>query len=710
MTSLKRKLILWPFVAFVLACLFLNLSLHLDLDDVQKVYVVEDRLYGVYEDKGNLYGFHSLVDGSDTQTTFLTSQLGEDTFTQLEDFRFTMGQWQAVLQTNQLDGSGLYTIESLYFTMGEELSADSIAQEYPLVYGENGGLSIEGVSSLKLSLESLFEAFLPLWLFFLSLSFLVYIVYHMILRYCLTLSTIAIFLLASMLLAVFFTEHQVDSIYKESIENYEKMQLLLLCAYYDETSYDSLLKDADASYPVRDIYTQEGDILTTSQDVIGIDNDIILVSDEGYLIYGSDETSFSPEEMGAMDYALEENTIYSITHGELYHEDSFTVYVPLQNSQGDFDALYRATYFYDMYQSSDVSESIGNRLQYVLLFIIVVTLILVAFFLLPVIAMNSAIAKTGKYHSKKTGLSEIRKLGEILTELSQLSQRELSQISKLKESYEEYLPKDMVALFPENEGMALSPGDKIQVERPVLLLETKDFLQKQEDLPHHESFAFLSHMMGAIEPLVGSHGGFISQSGGGSFMAMFREDTSASTLLDCGNAIARSIAKERIQLGGEDVSYGIFLDHASLEIGVVGGEKRKEFLQLSPQLEKAKNILHWATAYQTGLLMGASLQEKLILEKSQMENRYVGRIDDTAIYEVFISQSEEQQRLKRQSLKLFHEGLVLEETGSLEKARDCFIAVLKQNREDRLAFYHFSLCNDKLQTMAEESPALTATY
>ena len=142
-----------------------------------------------------------------------------------------------------------------------------------------------------------------------------------------------------------------------------------------------------------------------------------------------------------------------------------------------------------------------------------------------------------------------------------------------------------------------------------------------------------------------------------------------------------------LTMAGENISFGTGIVCGDLHIGIIGDEERMEIRAVSPEMTFAQSLQKISGIYHLGILIDGDTLERLDLT---MENiRLFGYVDDAEkqIYEVFEGQKSDIVMLKSITKADF-------EAGDDSLAKDCFIRVLRKNKDDLAAGRYLVLCGE----------------
>ena len=157
-----------------------------------------------------------------------------------------------------------------------------------------------------------------------------------------------------------------------------------------------------------------------------------------------------------------------------------------------------------------------------------------------------------------------------------------------------------------------------------------------------------------------------------------------------------------LTMTGENISFGTGIVCGDLHIGIIGDEERMEIRAVSPEMTFAQSLQKISSIYHLGILIDGDTLERLDLT---IENiRLFGYVDDAEkqIYEVFEGQKSDIVMLKSITKADFEAGVRHFQAGEYSLAKDCFIRVLRKNKDDLAAGRYLVLCGEPAEVKEKE--------
>ena len=249
----------------------------------------------------------------------------------------------------------------------------------------------------------------------------------------------------------------------------------------------------------------------------------------------------------------------------------------------------------------------------------------------PVTELLSNMQKTGD--GKTTNYSivrtndEIGRLAEGYNLMSQRIKNYIDDINQLNNSYYRFVPKQFLEFLDKKNITDIHLGDQVQKEMTVMFSDIRLFTQISENMTPRDSFNFINHYLGYMEPVISRNNGFIDKYIGDAIMALFAE--SVDDALDAAIEMRAKLHEfnDDMKLSGkEPINNGIGINTGNLMLGIVGGKGRLEGTVISDHVNLASRLEGLTKKYGTSILIS---QDTLI--KINNPERYQFRFLDTVI-------------------------------------------------------------------------------
>ena len=234
-------------------------------------------------------------------------------------------------------------------------------------------------------------------------------------------------------------------------------------------------------------------------------------------------------------------------------------------------------------------------------------------------------------------------------------------------------------------------GDQVSRTGAVLFSDIRGYTSLAEDMSPEQTFAFLNAYLGRMGPVIQRHGGFVNQFYGDGIMALFLDK--ADRALKAAISMIQTLQMyndERQDKDRQPLRIGIGLHIGSLMMGMIGDDKRLDTGLVADTVNTSSRIEGLTKQFGVDILISGAIYDQL--EKPEdFQLRYLGEVQAKGkeeiirLYECFDGGTNEQMRLKKESLDLFQQGVKHYHEGNFSQAKVVFSEVCKRNPEDRSA-------------------------
>lgn len=271
-------------------------------------------------------------------------------------------------------------------------------------------------------------------------------------------------------------------------------------------------------------------------------------------------------------------------------------------------------------------------------------------------------------------------------------------ISQMNEAYSRFVPNQFLEFLGKENFVDIQLGDQVQKEMSVLFSDIRGFTELSEDMTPKETFDFINHYLGYMEPVIRENNGFIDKFIGDSIMALFY--VKVDDAIDAAIQMRSTLEKfnlDRIDQGKPTIDSGIGIHTGNLMLGVVGGEGRMDGTVISDAVNLASRLEGLTKIYRTSIIISEDTLIKL--ENPSKYNfrfldiaRVKGKKEAVYVFEVLDGEPEEVKNLKIETKGLFGKGIDLYKNKKFEEALDVFSQVVKINQLDSVAAFYINRC------------------
>jgi class 3 adenylate cyclase len=271
-------------------------------------------------------------------------------------------------------------------------------------------------------------------------------------------------------------------------------------------------------------------------------------------------------------------------------------------------------------------------------------------------------------------------------------------ISQMNEAYSRFVPNQFLEFLGKENFVDIQLGDQVQKEMSVLFSDIRGFTELSEDMTPKETFDFINHYLGYMEPVIRENNGFIDKFIGDSIMALFyvNVDDAINAAIQMRSTLEK-FNLDRIDQGKPTIDSGIGIHTGNLMLGVVGGEGRMDGTVISDAVNLASRLEGLTKIYRTSIIISEDTLIKL--ENPSKYNfrfldiaRVKGKKEAVYVFEVLDGEPEEVKNLKIETKGLFGKGIDLYKNKKFEEALEVFSQVVKINQLDSVAAFYINRC------------------
>jgi class 3 adenylate cyclase len=239
-------------------------------------------------------------------------------------------------------------------------------------------------------------------------------------------------------------------------------------------------------------------------------------------------------------------------------------------------------------------------------------------------------------------------------------------------------------------------GDSVQKEMTVLFSDMRGFSALVEGQTPEQNIAFINEYLGAMEPAILGHGGFVDSYLGDAIMALFDGDPADAitagvemfTRLGAYNA-------QRASRGLGAVRIGVGLNAGLLTLGTIGGPQRIKCGVIGDPVNLAARVESLTKSYQAPLLTTDTTLERAggrFLAREVDRVRVVGRQTPVTLVEVFDADPAPLREKKQATLGSWREALERYHARDFAVAASLFAAVRAELPQDAVARLRHERC------------------
>jgi len=262
----------------------------------------------------------------------------------------------------------------------------------------------------------------------------------------------------------------------------------------------------------------------------------------------------------------------------------------------------------------------------------------------------------------------------------------------IHEATNRFVPHEFIRSLGHQTIMDLQRGDMVERNVHVMFSDIRDYTSLAEGMTPSENFNFVNNLAGKVGPIVKNNNGLINQYLGDTIMMLFMEK--ADDALQAGIDILRMIRESNLNSElkiQKPIRLGIGLHSGPLMMGIIGDSMRTDAAVISDTVNTASRMEGLTKHFNVNFILSEDSLKKLE-DRDRFNLRFLGKVQAKGkhqsldIYECFDGDEEEQLRLKKASLTLFHAGLEAYFAKDMAAARDFMNQVYQANPADHTAF------------------------
>jgi len=278
----------------------------------------------------------------------------------------------------------------------------------------------------------------------------------------------------------------------------------------------------------------------------------------------------------------------------------------------------------------------------------------------------------------------------------------IDNISRTKEAYYRFVPKQFLDFLGKTSIEEVTLGDQVQQEMSVLFTDIRSFTTISEQMTPKENFDFLNQYLGKMEPVISRNHGFVDKYIGDSIMALFpgKVEDAIDAAIEMRAALTE-FNNELSMAGKQTIDSGIGLHTGNLMLGIVGGYGRMDGTVVSDAVNLASRIEGLTKIYGSSIIIS---QDTLI--KLEDPNRYLYRFIDVVkvkgkneavyIFEILDGDPEYIKNLKIETKARFGKAIQLYKNKNFAESLYNFEEIIAINPDDLASWLYIERCKNIL--------------
>ncbi len=283
------------------------------------------------------------------------------------------------------------------------------------------------------------------------------------------------------------------------------------------------------------------------------------------------------------------------------------------------------------------------------------------------------------------------------------------QLAKINQAYSRFVPYEFLQFLSKESILDVKLGDQVQKEMTVLFSDIRSFTTMSEAMTPKENFDFINEYLSRMGPIIRDRCGFIDKYIGDAIMALFPQN--AEDAVQAAIAMQQEVTQynqDRKQKNQADIAIGIGLHTGLLMLGTVGESERMESTAIADAVNLASRLESLSKLYGAKIVVSGETLSQLP-HPENYKHRFLGRIQlkgktqKVPVFEIYHTDTEEQQRLKQDTYQEFENGVNLYEQQNYQEALSRFQNVSTINPSDRAALFYQQRCQEIMQRNISKS-------
>ena len=285
----------------------------------------------------------------------------------------------------------------------------------------------------------------------------------------------------------------------------------------------------------------------------------------------------------------------------------------------------------------------------------------------------------------------------VALQLNDMKLLALQQQVKLTESYQRFVPSELLKNLGKKSILDISLGDQVNVEMSILFSDIRSFTSISEKMTPKENFLFLNSYLNKMSPIIRENKGYIDKFMGDGVMALFK-----SSANDAVNAAVKM--QEFLNLYNSNASknkthqikIGVGINTGEMMLGTLGEQNRMEGSVISDAVNLASRLEGLTKNYRVGIIISEETYNKI--NKELFSIRLIdhvavkGKDKSVKIYEIFDADYEKLKLLKITTLNDFKKATRYYFEQNFEQSLKLFIKINKINPEDTVTEIFIKRC------------------
>ncbi|MDR6881026.1 adenylate/guanylate cyclase domain-containing protein [Bacillus sp. 3255] len=312
---------------------------------------------------------------------------------------------------------------------------------------------------------------------------------------------------------------------------------------------------------------------------------------------------------------------------------------------------------------------------------------------------------------------EVSDLGDSVNTMAARLRDYITKVENFSQSYYRFVPQQFLRFLNKESILEVELGDQVEQNMSILIFNIRGFYQMSKRLTPEENFNFVNSFLKRFGPYVRNHQGLMNKYLGAGFMALFPNQADEALIASIEMRKELELYNShRAKVGYSPLDFGIGLHKGPLRLGIIGEEQRLEGNVISDGVNVATVLEKMTEPLGASILITDHVVQSL-QQPAGFQFRSLGLIqvegvkEPLRLFDVYQGDPDTIRVLKEKTKALFEQAVTYYQVGRFYDAREAFLMVIKQNRQDKAAQLYFYICDEYFQngTTAEWNGTLSVS-
>lgn len=401
----------------------------------------------------------------------------------------------------------------------------------------------------------------------------------------------------------------------------------------------------------------------------------------------------------------------------LKHQDVngswLSVFVPYHDGGGNTTAVIEMREDIQM-SLTRISKPIGMAARTVFFsfgILAAAVLLIILFSLLPLRSLSRAVGEIsrGKLDIQvKEGLrfTEIGRISQVFNQMSFNISRTMRELTEIGRQYAMFIPVQFLGYLGRESILETKHGDYAEEEFVVMEISSSDFEAVSGVITGQQTFEVINQALERMIPVLEEHEGMVTEFLSAGALSIYKDD--GNQALSAAVSVLQSMNRERLEAGENPLAYTAGICFGPVRLGIIGAGHRLAAAAMSLNCQFAGMLQRMANKYGAGILITGEAVKHVKNFETDYHFRTLGYVLFSSknvvdvIYDVYDGDDADKRQLKKQTKELFETGVKLYMGAQFLEARNCFVRVLFENRNDLAARQYFAFCEEHLNGEKDE--------